>query len=83
MHGSYLSWLYQYLAGINITSRTTVTIKPYRPTGLASVSASVQAPRGTVTVGWDATAITITIPPGMTGTYLGTTLQSGTTVINF
>jgi hypothetical protein len=83
MHGSYLSWLYQYLAGINITSRSTVTIKPYRPTGLASVSASVQAPRGTVSVAWDATAITITIPPGMTGVYENTTLQSGTTVISF
>jgi len=83
MHGAYLSWLYQYLAGINITSRSTVTIKPYRPAGLTSVSASVKAPRGVVSVAWDATAITITIPPGMTGTYNNSTIQSGTTVINF
>jgi hypothetical protein len=36
-----------------------------------------------VSVAWDATAITITIPPGMTGVYENTTLQSGTTVISF
>lgn len=83
MHGAYLAWLYQYLAGIKVTSRSTVDIKPYRPAALPSVSASVKTPRGTVAVAWDAAAITITIPPGMTATYNNTTIQSGTTTINF
>lgn len=82
MHGTYLAWLYQYLAGIKVTGPASVTIKPYIPTsGLTWVQATVETMRGPITSRWEGGELTVTVPPGLTATYAGSTLPSGTNTI--
>jgi alpha-L-rhamnosidase len=79
MHGSYLAWLYQYLAGIKVTGLTHVDVAPVKPTGLTSVTASVETSRGTVTVAWGSGNLAVTIQPGMTFAYSGNTYRGAGT----
>lgn len=82
MHGTYVAWMYQYLAGILISGPDSVTIKPYVPSsGLSVVEASVDTIMGKVSTKRNANSMTVEIPPGITATYNQTTLPSGTTVI--
>lgn len=80
MHGSFLTFLYEYLAGIRQVGPGVVDITPHHPAGLDSVQATVTTAHGPVTVAWDATEVTITTPPGVTATYQGTPVPSGVTV---
>lgn len=82
MHGSYAAWFYRYLAGINIVDHKTVVIDPHVPTGLDTVTATVNTPRGPVSTDRSGDELTVTIPPGITATYQGATLPSGTTTIS-
>jgi alpha-L-rhamnosidase len=78
MHSSYVAWFLGVLAGIRVLGPDEVLIDPHYPAALASCAATVRTPRGPVTVSWNATETTITIPPGLTATHAGVPLASGT-----
>lgn len=74
MFGSVDDWFYKYLAGIRPAAPgyRQIAIRPYVPTGLASVSAHRDTPYGRVAVDWRATKrtfrIDVTVPANTTAT---------------
>jgi alpha-L-rhamnosidase len=73
MYGSIVQWLYADLAGITPSQPgwSQITFKPFIPSGLDDVSASVDTVRGPVAIHWHQTPrtllVSITVPPNATG----------------
>ncbi|APZ81739.1 alpha-L-rhamnosidase [Rathayibacter phage NCPPB3778] len=79
MHGGYLHFMIIRLAGIRPTAPGEYTIVPSYQTN--TLSCSIDTGYGPVGVSWNASTLTITVPPGTKVTFAGNLLPSGTNII--
>jgi alpha-L-rhamnosidase len=67
-YGAVAAWLHEVVAGLSVRElpEPEIVIAPRKGGGLTWAEASLETPRGTASVRWDAAGITATIPPGYT-----------------